>query len=665
MKHPQTVTVYPEKNENKAAYLLWRSLRAALLTAGALIALMVIWNVDLKGLFVLPLGGAVTVLLGCIAGDYLGAKKNIYRAAAAVPWLVFLPVCFVTGNPLSGGMSWVNRLITRWNAAHEGGAALLPTTDLAGDIIAFTLLLTMLCALVSWLCTRGGRRGPVAVYCLIWVLIGLVGEAFSPLATALLLCGLLGEYTSCKAAYRTLHAGVMWAVTAVFLIGFALVLPAGNISAVDTLRENTEEGVHTLRYGEATLPEGDISKADILHETGEEMLTVQSGQKKSFYLRGFVGGDYEDGAWRAMPDAAYGGEQSGILKWLQDHNFDPLMQVSQYYSLSTSDSKPSENRVSVTVSGAERSYVYTPSSVSGTDWSGAFEEKDTRFNSFMLTGVHEYTFDERSGSRPSELTVAEAWVTDPVTDAQAAYCEAEEVYRDFVYDTYTAVEADLLPLLQSMFWDNYESRTDGVYSAVRRVRDVLEWQAAYTDSPEAAPVGTDPIRWFLTKSHSGNAVQYASAAVQALRAHGIPARYVEGYYAPAERIASGDTTLTGQDAHAWAEVYFDGVGWLPIDTTPGYYYDAVTLRDMVDTPDNVHKTAALEDSRIDVSPVTKPGNNSGPFTDPVGTAINAANLLLGIAAALVLLLTVLFLLFEIARGVIYMTEIKKFRSAKN
>ena len=43
MKHPQTVTVYPEKNESKAAYLLWRSLRAALLTAGALIALMVIW----------------------------------------------------------------------------------------------------------------------------------------------------------------------------------------------------------------------------------------------------------------------------------------------------------------------------------------------------------------------------------------------------------------------------------------------------------------------------------------------------------------------------------------------------------------------------------------------------------------------------------------------
>lgn len=45
-----------------------------------LIALMVIWNVDLNGLFVLPLGGAVTVLLGCIAGDYLGAKNPLPSA---------------------------------------------------------------------------------------------------------------------------------------------------------------------------------------------------------------------------------------------------------------------------------------------------------------------------------------------------------------------------------------------------------------------------------------------------------------------------------------------------------------------------------------------------------------------------------------------------------
>lgn len=45
-----------------------------------------------------------------------------------------------------------------------------------------------------------------------------------------------------------------------------------------------------------------------------------------------------------------------------------------------------------------------------------------------------------------------------------------------------------------------------------------------------------------------------------LRAHGIPARYAEGYYLSADASAPGTVTLTGKDAHAWAEVYFDGVG---------------------------------------------------------------------------------------------------------
>lgn len=43
-----------------------------------------------------------------------------------------------------------------------------------------------------------------------------------------------------------------------------------------------------------------------------------------------------------------------------------------------------------------------------------------------------------------------------------------------------------------------------------------------------------------------------------------PARYVEGYDLSAAAIQKGGAegvSLTGQDAHAWAEVYFDGIGW--------------------------------------------------------------------------------------------------------
>lgn len=79
----------------------------------------------------------------------------------------------------------------------------------------------------------------------------------------------------------------------------------------------------------------------------------------------------------------------------------------------------------------------------------------------------------------------------------------------------------------------------------------------YSETAEAAPDNADPIAYFLTDSRKGNAVLYASATVQALRAHGISARYAEGYYLPIAKTqssAGGTAALIGQDAHAWAAV---------------------------------------------------------------------------------------------------------------
>ena len=84
--------------------------------------------------------------------------------------------------------------------------------------------------------------------------------------------------------------------------------------------------------------------------------------------------------------------------------------------------------------------------------------------------------------------------------------------------------------MQTWFWEDYETESDGIYSAISHIRKKLEEGAQYTDNPKATPEGKDAVRWFLTESREGNAVQYASAAVQALRYHGVPARYVEGYH---------------------------------------------------------------------------------------------------------------------------------------
>jgi hypothetical protein len=52
-----------------------------------------------------------------------------------------------------------------------------------------------------------------------------------------------------------------------------------------------------------------------------------------------------------------------------------------------------------------------------------------------------------------------------------------------------------------------------------------------------------------------------------LRAAGIPSRVVVGF-ATGEKIGAHTWAVRDQDAHAWIEVYFPGVGWVPFNPTP-------------------------------------------------------------------------------------------------
>lgn len=353
-------------------------------------------------------------------------------------------------------------------------------------------------------------------------------------------------------------------------------------------REQVEEKVHEIRYGKDTLPEGDLYQAGKLHASTEVMLEVQGQQEKNLYLRGFVGGSYQNGQWEEMSDAAYSGKNAGMFTWLKARSFDPLTQVAAYNQLGEEQDVPEGNQVQVKVKNASRYYVYTPVSYVRMINGSVKEEKDSRLASRGLFGSRSYRWEEISGSRPGELTVADNWVEDPDTDRRQEYQEAEAVYREFVYHTYTTIDSDMQRLMQRIFWDDYETDSDGIYSALNQIRQCLSGETTYTEMMPQIPEGEDPIRWFLTEGKQGNDVYYAAAATEAFRAYGIPARYVEGYYLSADQIQkeeSGTNTLTGADAHAWVEVYFDGVGWLPLDTTPGYYYDVVSLQQMISAPD--------------------------------------------------------------------------------
>lgn len=62
---------------------------------------------------------------------------------------------------------------------------------------------------------------------------------------------------------------------------------------------------------------------------------------------------------------------------------------------------------------------------------------------------------------------------------------------------------------------------------------------------------------------------------------------------PKSKTAKMERYLLQENAHAWVEVYFDGVGWKAVDVTPGYYYNVATLQKMVNTPEQIKKNAAM------------------------------------------------------------------------
>ena len=133
-----------------------------------------------------------------------------------------------------------------------------------------------------------------------------------------------------------------------------------------------------------------------------------------------------------------------------------------------------------------------------------------------------------------------------------------------------------------------------------------------------------------------------------------------------EKLAAsrGDTlALTGQDRHAWVEVYYDGIGWIAVDVTPGYYYDLVSLQRLVNLPNDVTKTADLSknDTRADEN--SESDNPSSGEAQQEQTAKLPLGRLLSALGAAALLAAVLALLAELLRGILLLLLRRSFRRA--
>lgn len=145
-----------------------------------------------------------------------------------------------------------------------------------------------------------------------------------------------------------------------------------------------------------------------------------------------------------------------------------------------------------------------------------------------------------------------------------------EAEGDSQYDDILAANSQLPASIEMALIELTQQLTDSeicAYDKANAIAGYLRQNMRYRLDVVYPPQGRDFASWFVLESREGYCSYFATAMAVMGRIAGLPTRYVEGYRA--RSVEGGTVTLTGMDAHAWAEIYFKGLGWIPFDATNG------------------------------------------------------------------------------------------------
>lgn len=152
----------------------------------------------------------------------------------------------------------------------------------------------------------------------------------------------------------------------------------------------------------------------------------------------------------------------------------------------------------------------------------------------------------------------------------------EENYKKFVYENYSYVDDDTLEVMRAIIEAEGFDKNDS--EIILKVADYIKFAANYSlEYDRALDKQDNIIVAFLTNPlyNKGICQHYAAAATMLYRALGIPARYTVGY--AAQTKANTSVNVTEFNAHAWVEIYLDGMGWVKVEVT-GSPKETITLK---------------------------------------------------------------------------------------
>lgn len=159
-----------------------------------------------------------------------------------------------------------------------------------------------------------------------------------------------------------------------------------------------------------------------------------------------------------------------------------------------------------------------------------------------------------------------------------------------------------------------QSLTEGRSSdgaKVQALADYLRSARFHYSTAGAAGTPMSTLDDFLFGSRTGYCVQFASSLAVLSRAIGVPSRVVVGFL-PGKDV--GDHwEVTGQNMHAWTELYFVETGWLKVDPTPsGGLTNPPPPEDSSSPSPSPSPTASPTPSESTASPSASPAAEQSP-----------------------------------------------------
>ena len=328
------------------------------------------------------------------------------------------------------------------------------------------------------------------------------------------------------------------------------------------------------------------------------VMTVTTRTNTTLYLRGWIGDTLTDEGWKVLNES-----DTENYRDVVSGNFDQYTQMYDYTKLvsekellqASADNDTSAlgfiyDTVNIKAKFTKSLMVFLP--VTGLDddiegdYSGIetigdkicfFENRRPNGNSYTIDTVVQNFYNAQAYSDFQQKQEDYMFMAKLIENKQVELNEEEQFiyderqYRKYVEENYLDVPngaeflSDLSQEVTAGFSDNFSK----ALAIERYFKNNYNYSINF---PQHEGTALEKIQYMIENTQTAYCTYYATAMTIMMRSLNIPARYVTGYHAMV--VPKNDKNLytreiVDEDYHAWVEVYFDGIGWITFDPTPG------------------------------------------------------------------------------------------------